>query len=192
MKICSKCGESKELKEFYKDNRKKGRHLAKCKICTIIYSKKYYNKELKKEYDSIYREKNSEIIKFNRRVNLPKTREKVKKRRKEDPLFALSKDLRSRLCEVVRLNRLTKRSKFYKYLGCSIEKLKSYIESQFEPWMTWENRGIYNKDKPTWNIDHIIPLSIAKTEEELYKLCHYTNLRPLLALDNIKKSNKIC
>jgi len=35
------------------------------------------------------------------------------------------------------------------------------------------------------------PLSSAKTEEELYKLCHYTNLHPLWVEENLKKSNKI-
>lgn len=40
-------------------------------------------------------------------------------------------------------------------------------------------------------IDHIIPLSIAKNEEEVIKLCHYTNLQLLRAEDNIKKGNKI-
>ena len=50
--------------------------------------------------------------------------------------------------------------------------------------MNWENRNL-------WHVDHIIPLSSAKTEEELVKLCHYTNLQPLWAEDNLKKSNKI-
>jgi hypothetical protein len=50
--------------------------------------------------------------------------------------------------------------------------------------MTWDNRS-------EWHLDHIIPLSSAKTEEELYKLCHYTNLQPLWAVENMKKGNKI-
>ena len=52
--------------------------------------------------------------------------------------------------------------------------------------MSWDNYGLHG-----WHIDHIIPISSAKTEEELYKLFYYTNLQPLWAIDNIKKGNKI-
>jgi hypothetical protein len=51
--------------------------------------------------------------------------------------------------------------------------------------MTFDNHGVNG-----WHIDHIIPLS-AKTEEEIIKLCHYTNLQPLWAEENRAKSNKI-
>jgi len=50
--------------------------------------------------------------------------------------------------------------------------------------MSWENRG-------KWHIDHIVPVSSAKTEQDIIKLNHYTNLRPMWASDNIKKSNKM-
>lgn len=49
--------------------------------------------------------------------------------------------------------------------------------------MTWENHSLKG-----WHIDHIKPLNLAKTEEELYKLCHYTNLQPMWAEENLKKS----
>jgi hypothetical protein len=65
--------------------------------------------------------------------------------------------------------------------------LKEYIENQWGEGMTWDNYG----NKPgDWSIDHIIPISSAKTEEEIYKLNHYTNLRPMWHIDNIKKGNK--
>ena len=50
--------------------------------------------------------------------------------------------------------------------------------------MCWENRN-------EWHIDHIIPLSSSKTEEDVFKLCHYTNLQPLWVNENLQKSNKI-
>jgi len=65
-----------------------------------------------------------------------------------------------------------------------IEQLKEHLEKQFDENMTWDNYG-------EWHIDHIIPLSSANTEEEMYKLCHYTNLQPLWAIDNIIKANTI-
>ena len=55
--------------------------------------------------------------------------------------------------------------------------------------MNWENWG-HGKNNTTWHIDHIIPLSSAKTIEEVEKLNHYTNLRPMWGSDNIKKGKK--
>jgi len=47
--------------------------------------------------------------------------------------------------------------------------------------MSWSNQGTY------WHMDHIIPISSAKKEEDLYRLNHYTNFQPLYWLDNLKK-----
>ena len=90
-------------------------------------------------------------------------------------------------------------------IGCSSEFLKKYLESKFENWMNWENYGRYNGElNYGWDIDHIIPLSSASSEEELIKLNYYTNLQPLWAttaiarkngdlksIGNVEKSNKI-
>ena len=49
--------------------------------------------------------------------------------------------------------------------------------------MSWENQG-------KWHLDHIIPISSAKTEEDVIRLNHYTNFQPLWAEDNFKKGKK--
>jgi len=90
-------------------------------------------------------------------------------------------------------------------LGYSAKQLKEHIESQFEPWMNWENHGNYSADRQTWQIDHVIPLKYKKedgariwSEEALSNIDSLefkeawalTNLQPLSALANIKKSNR--
>ena len=70
-------------------------------------------------------------------------------------------------------------------LGCSLEELKVYIESKFEPWMSWDNYGKYNGElNYGWDIDHITPISKANTEEDVIKLNHYSNLQPLCSRVN--------
>ena len=71
-------------------------------------------------------------------------------------------------------------------LGCTINDFKTHIENNFKDGMTWDNYSYYG-----WHIDHIIPLSSANSDEELMKLCHFTNLQPLWYLENLKKSNKL-
>ena len=85
-----------------------------------------------------------------------------------------------------------KNSKTEEILGCSFKDFKIYIESKFENWMNWKNRGLYNGSlNYGWDIDHIIPLSTAKNEENLIKLNHYSNLQPLCSKINrdMKKNN---
>ena len=52
--------------------------------------------------------------------------------------------------------------------------------------MNWENYGLYISKKLNygWDIDHIIPLNVAKTEDEIIILNHYTNLQPLCSYTN--------
>jgi hypothetical protein len=62
-------------------------------------------------------------------------------------------------------------------VGCTQDELFKHIEAQFTDGMSWDRLGDIE-------IDHIIPLASAKTEEELIALCHYTNLQPLWAEHN--------
>ena len=53
--------------------------------------------------------------------------------------------------------------------------------------MSWKNHGLNG-----WHIDHIKPVSKYNLldPEEQKKCFHYTNLQPLWAIENIRKSNK--
>ena len=104
-------------------------------------------------------------------------------RMKRDTTFKIIHRLRTRILLV--LHGKKKAESSMNLLGCTAEHFKKHLEAQFKDDMSWENYGIKG-----WHIDHIIPLSSAKTEEEMYKLCYYTNLQPLWGNDNIKKSNK--
>jgi len=99
-------------------------------------------------------------------------------------VFKLINNVRVRLIKYLKKLNITKKNKTFEIVGCTPQELKEHLEKQFVNGMSWENRS-------EWHIDHIIPLSSAKTEEEIYKLSHYTNLQPLWAIDNIKKSNNI-
>lgn len=106
---------------------------------------------------------------------------------KRNVLLKLKHTLRSRTNKAIKTKNFNKNSSFKEYIGCSAEELKSKLELLFLPGMTWENHSLFG-----WHIDHIIPLSSAETVDDLYKLCHYTNLQPLWREDNIRKGNKLC
>jgi hypothetical protein len=92
-------------------------------------------------------------------------------------------------------NGFVKNNKSEIILGCTFDEFRTYIESLWESWMTWDNYGnpkdgVYEPNK-TWDIDHMIPTDSATTEEELIKLNHHTNLQPMCSYHNrFIKSNK--
>lgn len=158
-------------KTYVKPSRKKGapkRERKKCVSCT-------------KEWLEEYNKKNKDRIR--QRIN-----QWYNKRRKEDPLFRLKLNIRRRLRQ-----KLVKKSQTTcEIIGCSYLELSKYLEARFENWMTWENYGKYNGlPMSGWDLDHIIPLSSAKNDEEVKKLNHYTNLQPLCSSYNrtIKRNN---
>jgi hypothetical protein len=106
------------------------------------------------------------------------------KKRATDSVYLLKDRVRNLTTQAFRINGYSKKSRTHELLGCSWEFLKNYIEQRFKDGMTWGNRS-------KWHIDHIIPLSSANSEKELYKLFHYTNLQPLWAIENLQKKNKI-
>lgn len=97
-------------------------------------------------------------------------------------------NIRTRFYLFLNSKKIHKRNKTFDLVGCTPKELKEYIEKKFLPGMSWDNYQLN-----TWNIDHIKPLSLAKNIDDIIrlKLMHYTNLQPLWALDNLKKSNKL-
>lgn len=120
--------------------------------------------------------------------------EYTKLRMKTDPIFKLSFTIRSNIHNG--LNKFVKENKCkrtYEILGCTFEDLKYYLEDKFEPWMTWDNHGLYNGElNYGWDIDHIIPISSSKNIDGIYKLNHFSNLQPLCSKVNRDiKRNKL-
>jgi hypothetical protein len=102
----------------------------------------------------------------------------------------MKKRIRSSISNILKERKFRKKCKTVDIIGCSFLELKLYLESKFENWMTWENHGKYNGDfNYGWDIDHIVPSSMAVDENDLIRLNHYTNLQPLCSKVNrdIKK-----
>lgn len=217
MKVCCTCKLKKEVSDFYKSKASSSGLDSRCILCTKEYKTK--NRELINNRQRYRYSKNKDQLNLARKLKYAKDKDEISKKRRlsdktkaneasrkyraankdkvkawksayvkkkwrEDRNFRIQNNLRVRLHAFLKRSGIVKKQRFIDFLGCSFENFTKYLESQFQPGMTWGNR----KD---WHIDHIIPLSSAKTEDEIYKLNHYTNLQPLWAEDNLKKSDKI-
>lgn len=132
---------------------------------------------------------NQNFIKWHRRrlrarTNATATRYQ-RERRKRDPIFKLLAYVRGRIRGALTRRYLRRNTKTEGLLGCSVQELKDHLEAQFRDGMTWDNFG-------QWHVDHIRPCcSFDLTKSEEQKICfHYTNLQPLWAEENFKKSGR--
>ena len=142
------------------------------------------NKGRTKESNRLYRERSpEEVSKYREEYKLTRNEDR-RNRYRGSALYNMECRIRSRISGVTRNEKYKKSSRTCEIVGCSWKELIDYLEIQFVDGMGWENRS-------EWHIDHIIPLSSAANEEELIKLCHYTNLQPLWAADNLSKGSKI-
>jgi len=111
----------------------------------------------------------------------------TKKMRLKSPEFKVKGNLRTRLCQAIRLGKGMKNGKTMDLLGCTWEEAKKHLEDQFTEGMTWDNYG-----RDGWHVDHIKPCSKFNLmlDSEQKQCFHYTNLQPLWALDNLSKGDK--
>lgn len=156
-------------KEHYKKHQEKvllraKAHYQQHKTAKIAYSIEYQRQHIKKIYQ--------------------RNKVALEQKIKDSPWLAMHLRLRSGLSQALRrVGNGIKSTRTTNIIGCSQSQLKEHIEKQFLKGMTWDNR-----DK--WHIDHITPISKATCEQDVIALYHFTNLRPMWAADNIRKSNK--
>lgn len=149
-----------------------------------------YNKEYQLNNLDKFRKSNKKHYKGNKKEILAKGNEWKKKKIDTDPLFKLKVRTRTLVYLAFKNKTFKKGTKTTKIIGCSFVEFKNHIENQFEEWMNWENYGKYNGEYHYgWDLDHIVPLSTAKTEEDVIMLNHYKNFQPLCSHinRNIKK-----
>lgn len=192
MKKCSKCGEIKELGEFYKNKKAIDGVTWYCKNCQKENSlKNRLNKEDKKEYNKQYYIENKEKVVVQKKIYNEANRDKRNARErtkhhkiKNDIQYRLKRNLRARINKFVKGK--NKSGSAVSDIGCAFDFFINYLQQLFQPGMTYENYG-------AWHIDHIIPLVTfdLTDKEQFIKASHYTNLQPLWEVDNLRKGKKI-
>lgn len=110
----------------------------------------------------------------------------VDRRTAEDPGFAAMLRLRKRMSTALKASGARRARVSEEAIGCTMPQLREHLENQFLPRMSWENRD-------QWHIDHITPCAAFDLlDPEQQAACfHYTNLRPIWARDNLRKSSKV-
>lgn len=195
LKCSGECGQEKPatIEYFYwRTDLKIWRR--KCRICM---------REVKREATNRFRSKNKEKVKeyVRRSSNKPEFKLKQKlngrKRRKNEEYRLRSNISRKINYQLHKLGFSKNGLSTLEGLPYTMEQLKQHLESQFEPWMNWDNYGKYyynkwddnNSSTWVWQIDHIIPCSTlpyTSMEDENFKKCWaLENLRPLSAKQNI-------
>ena len=197
-KICSLCKIEKDSSQFGKLSSSKDGLRNRCKICRKQETSTSQQKELAKlrsnkwnsknpNYSSNYaksetgKEKRRRRFKKHYANNKEKFTNKQRLKRQTDENFRLTSNLRSRIWNA--LNGVSKSEKTKNLLGCTIEELWLHLESKFQNGMRRHNYG-------EWHVDHIIPCCKfdMKNPEDQKKCFHYTNLQPLWATENLRKS----
>lgn len=182
-RACVECG-----KEFSSrpDQLSKRRENEKLRFASLSKEEKLSARHAAK----LWYEKNKDKVMAYRAENADRLRElsakSIRRRKSEDPVFAMLCHCRTKLCKMLNKYGLKKNASTVDMLGYSPIDLIMRIESQFTDGMGWHNR----KD---WHIDHICPSSklIAAGVTDMSIVNHLDNLRPMWSTENIKKSDKI-
>ena len=172
-----------KIKKHYYDNydeirarQKKYNEKNKDKINSKNREYYYNNIEKFREKGKKYREEHKDYLRDYLR--------EYERKRRQDSLEKFKDNVRSLIYNSLRRKNYSKSQKTEEILGCNLDYFRNYIEAKFIDGMCWENLNEIH-------IDHIVPLATATSEEEVIKLCHYTNLQPLWSTDNLSKGAKV-
>lgn len=169
-KICNACKQILSLDLFTSNNGGKLGLRSSCISCEKVRKAKHYiyNKESILKHKKQYHSVNKELIKSRNTAY-------IKNKYQTNELFKLKCNTSALIRKSMSRFGLSKaNTKTTALLDCSIEYFKKHMQLQFTNEMTWDNYGSY------WSIDHICPCSQAQTSEEMIKLQHFTNLRPMV------------
>lgn len=159
--------------------------LKKCTRCNEIKKinqyKFTYNKNLKKRILRSYCNDCKKVIDKNYKYKYRNLKRNY--RYKNDNIYNLKRRIRASIRHSLKKKNINKNTMSYKILGIDWINFKKHIENQFTDNMSWDNFDHIH-------IDHKIPIAAASTEFEVIALNHYTNLQPMWAKDNLKKSHK--
>jgi hypothetical protein len=177
-KQCKVCGETKDESGFTRVTGNKYGLDSKCKECKSIANRKGYiqnkekitqkrleRKEDKTKYDIEYK----------------------RNRRKGDILYKISDNISRNLRKALTKGGYRKGSRTGEIVGLDWVEFKEWIERNWEDGMSWEN---YGQGVGRWNIDHTIPQCSGDSEDEIVRLNHWTNLKPMWAVQNASKNGK--
>ena len=209
-KKCNKCEIVKSIDEFTKRKDSKDGKTSRCKICAKEYriknketlkdyQKKHQKKyaQQRKETNKKWRENNRERIKEKnkkyRKNNLgyhkkyaEDNKERYKKARRirhlNDTLYKLSSNIRSAIYFSLKAKGYSKKTRTYNIIKCEYDILMQWLNEIASNGHTFGIGDLH--------IDHVVPISLAETEEEILLLNHYSNFQLLTADENMSKGNR--
>lgn len=208
IKRCTNCGEDRPFPDGFP---KQGdRRHSWCRVCQKENNRRYYEKNREKiiaKEKAKYATKSEQIksvrraryrenpIKFrgqsnnwrmNNRQKHTAWQRKYDKNRLQNVSQRLKKNCRTRIW--LALKGINKSQTSQALIGCTIEELRTHLEAQFTPEMSWENYGSF------WSVDHkraCATFDLLDPEQQ-HACFHYTNLQPLEKIENIRKSDTPC
>lgn len=116
--------------------------------------------------------------------NTPEYRREGQRRRLQDPKTRLRRRLSWHIRRAINNVGSAKGGKTFDLLGYGPSDLARHIERQFAKGMGWHNAN-------EWDIDHIIPISTARTLDDVIALNQMSNLRPMWREENNAKRAKV-